>query len=358
MELNLQSLRHEIDRLDNGLLQMLQKRLEVARLVIKFKKELHQDVNVPAREQAILDSLKGRERSLLTAEFIEEIYSRIFTESKRLQRESSPLIAFQGEHGAYSEVAARLWNSDITPIPCTEFYEVFEGVAGGSYDYGIVPMENLLGVVLNQMNTYLLNNHLYIVGAVEMRVKHALLIVPGVNFGALRWVYSHPLALAECTDFTQRMNLEPMSYYDTAGAAKMLAETWKESSAVIASDLAARYYNLEVLRNDIGDKQTATRFVVVSRSPASQPGHKCTISFVLPNRAGTLAEILQLFAERQINMTHLNSLPDENGNSVFFADFEASNEDAPVREILNVIQEKSITYQFLGCYDEMKEETL
>ncbi|MDO4576246.1 MAG: prephenate dehydratase domain-containing protein [Planctomycetia bacterium] len=353
MELNLKSLRREIDRIDNGILQMLQKRLEVARLVVRFKKEQHQDINVPSREQEILTSLKSRERSLLSADVIEEIYKILFTESKRLQAEAKPLIAFQGAHGAFSEVAARQWDSEITPVPCPEFADVFEGVVAGSYEYGIVPIENTVGGMMSQVNGYLLHSDLQIVGAVEMAVSHALLIVPGTDYRNLRRVYSHPVALAECQQFIQRMKLEPYAYYDTAGAAKMLAETWKDSTAVIASVLAAKYYNLEVLKEGIGDvANTRTRFVVLSRKPLEVEGEKCSITFVTENKAGALFRIMQLFAEKNINLTRIDSVPDEKGNYVFFLDFTASNRNDDVKKILETIEQHSLSYRFLGCYSE------
>lgn len=353
MDLNLKSLRREIDRIDNNILQMLQKRLEVARLVVKFKQEQHLEINVPQREQAILNSLKSRERSMLSADVIEEIYKIIFTESKRLQQESCPLVAFQGAHGAYSEVASRLWNAEITPVPCPEFADVFQGVVGGSYDYGIVPIENTVGGMMSQVNSFLLHSDLLIVGAVEMSVRHSLLIVPGTDYRNLRRVYSHPVALAECQHFIQRMHLEPVAYFDTAGAAKMLAETWKESTAAIASELAARYYNLEVLKEGIGDvSNTRTRFVVLAKKPFDGVGNKCSITFVTENKAGALFRIMELFAMRNINLTRIDSVPDETGNYVFFLDFTASDQDERVREILQKIQENTVSYRFLGCYNE------
>ncbi len=344
MDLNLQSLRHEIDRLDNSILQMLQKRLEVARLVVKFKREQHQNVNVPERELQILESLKGRERSLLSAEVIEEIYRTIFKESKRLQSEGKPLIAFQGEHGAFSEVAARKWNSDLAPIPCQTVEEVFEGVKIGSYDYGIV----------SQINAHLLASQLFIVGAVEMSVEHALLIVPGTDHRTLRKVYSQQAALTECQTFVDLMKLQPVAYYDTAGAAKMLAETWEEGAAAIASELAARYYNLEVLKIGIADaRNTRTRFLILARNPQEEGGNRCSVTFTMPDRPGMLFSAMKMFAEAEINLTRVTSVPTEQGNYAFFIDFAADGTEERVTKILNEISCQAESYRYLGCYTEM-----
>ena len=353
MELNLPSLRREIDRLDNTILQTLQKRLEVARLVIKFKREQNQNVNVPERELQILNSLKGRERSLLSAEVIEEIYKTIFAESKRLQRESTPLVAFQGEHGAFSEVAAKRWNPGVAPIPCQTIAEVFQGVELGSYDYGIVPVESTVGGLMSQVNALLLASKLFVVGAVEMSVEHALLVVPGTDLKSLRRVYSQAVALTECQSFVKRMKLEPVAYFDTAGAAKMLAEKWEEGSSAIASELAARYYNLEVVKTGIADVQnTRTRFLVLARNPLDCGGNRCSITFIMPNEPGSLFRVMKMFADENINLTRVASIPTEKGNYIFFLDFAASDQEERVHRILNQISCISESYRWMGCYTE------
>lgn len=355
LEFTLESLRREIDRIDNNLLQMLQKRLEVARLVVKFKRESQVDINVPSREAEILNSLMGRERSLLSSQVIEDIYKIIFTESKRLQREAQPLVAFEGEHGAFSEMAARNWNREVVPVPCSEFTQVFRGVANGSYDYGIVPLENTVGGMSSQVNGYLLGSELYIVGAVEMSVCHCLLVVPGTDYRQLRRVYSHPVALTECQRFIRLMRLEAQQYYDTAAAAKMLAETLPEGAAAIAGTLAAKYYNLEVVQEEIGDTQnTRTRFLIFSARPREDgTGNKCSITFVTENRSGALHSILKLFAERNINLTRVDSLPDSSGNYAFFVDFMGGQHDEKVCEVLDQLGKYTVSYRFMGCYDEL-----
>lgn len=355
MELSLKALRREIDRIDTNLLQMLQKRIEVARLVVRFKKETNQEVNVPSREKEIIDSLMGRERSLLSSEVIREIYEIIFAESKRIQKEEKPLVAFQGEHGAFSEEAARLWNPGVVPIPCMEFSDIFHGVSEGSYEYGIVPIENTTGGIVSHVNSILRNAEprLYIVGAVEMTMRHCLLIAPGTAFKSLQKVYSHPAVLAECSTFIEKNHLEPIPYYDTAGAAKMIAETTPEDAAAIAGTLAARYYKLEQLYDGVGNvKDTRTRFVVIARAPQANGGNKCSLVFSISDRPGALFDILKLFSEAKINLTRIDSVPDESTDFAFYVDFAANDRDPVVQRILTEIERQATSYRFLGCYKE------
>ncbi|MDO5113603.1 MAG: ACT domain-containing protein, partial [Planctomycetia bacterium] len=110
---------------------------------------------------------------------------------------------------------------------------------------------------------------------------------------------------------------------------------------------------LEVLKEGIGDvSNTRTRFVVLAQKPFDGVGNKCSITFVTENKAGALFRIMELFALREINLTRIDSVPDETGNYVFFLDFTASDQDERVREILQKIQESTVSYRFLGCYNE------
>lgn len=348
-KINLDSVRRKIDQIDNNILQLLQKRMEVARISTVFKK----NVEDTGREAAIIKNLTERENALLKAEFIEEVYKVMFNESKRIQSETSTLIAFQGEHGAYSELACRHWDKSLAPMPCEEFSDIFKGVEEGVYDYGMVPVENTLGGMVGQVNGLMLYSDLFIVGAIKTPIHHCLLVTPGTDHRSIRRSYSHPQALSQCREFLKRQNLEPMRFFDTAGAAKMLAETNPASSCAIASSLAASYYNLEIVKENIEDlASNQTRFLVLSREPAPGTGNKCSISFTTDDRAGQLFHVLQLFADKNINLTRIDSVPDQPGEFAFFLDFEGNLTDPNVQNVIDQVEQSTAKYRFLGCYEE------
>jgi len=349
--MNLKEIRKKIDSIDGQILQLLNARMEQVLMTTAFKNEV-EDIN---REKELLNRLKHRQTGLVQTGFIEKIYNEIIHESKRLQHDPHDLIAFQGEHGAYSEEASILWKSRLVPFPCRSFAEVFEGLQSGLYEYGIVPVENTLGGSVDQVNHLLIHTDLHVVGAVELRVHHCLLAVPGTDHREIRSAHSHPQALSQCRRFLARNHLEPVPYTDTAGAAKMLAETRPKRSAAIAGSLCAHLYDLEILKEDIEDiERNITRFLVLSREKATDDGDKCSIVFVTEHKAGTLFNVLQVFAEKAINLTRIESIPNEPGDYAFFLDFEGSDRERPVREALTEVERITTQFRLMGCYTERR----
>lgn len=349
--MNLKTIRKNIDLLDSEILKLLKDRMEQILLTKKFKSQIEDS----QRENEVLERIRQNSTGLINADFIEKIYIEIIKESKNLQQNDWELIAFQGEHGAYGEVASRKWNSDFIPIPCREFADVFEGVKDGLYDFGIVPVENTLGGVVGPVNELLINSELNFVGAVELPIHLCLLALPETDHREIHTVYSHPQALAQCRRFLARNRLDPVQYHDTAGAAKMLMETRPKASAAIASKLSAELYNLEILKEDIEDlDRNLTRFIVLSREKNSEDGDKCSIIFSTEHKAGTLFRVLEVFAKKNINLTRIESIPDEPGNYAFFLDFVGSNKDKKVVEALDEVKEITRSFRLMGCYKERK----
>jgi prephenate dehydratase/chorismate mutase/prephenate dehydratase len=349
--MHLETIRKNIDLLDSEILKLLKDRMEQVLLTKKFKSQIEDS----QRENEVLERIRQNSTGIINADFIEKIYIEIIKESKNLQQNDWELIAFQGEHGAYGEVASRKWNSDFIPIPCREFADVFEGVKDGLYDFGIVPVENTLGGVVGQVNELLINTDLNFVGAVELPIHLCLLALPETDHREIHTVYSHPQALAQCRRFLARNRLDPVQYHDTAGAAKMLMETRPKASAAIASKLSAELYNLEILKEDIEDlDRNLTRFIVLSRQKDPEDGDKCSIIFSTEHKAGTLFRVLEVFAQKNINLTRIESIPDEPGNYAFFLDFVGSNRDKKVVEALDEVKEITRSFRLMGCYKERK----
>ncbi|MCJ7687594.1 MAG: prephenate dehydratase [Desulfobacteraceae bacterium] len=351
--MSLKEVRKNIDSIDSQILQLLNKRMEQVLLAKKFKTEIEDN----KREKEVLDRIGKNSTGLINAEFMEKVYVEIIKESKRLQQNNFELIAFQGEHGAYGEVASREWDRDLIPFPCNTFAEVFDGVQSGLYEYGIVPVENTLGGAVAQVNQLLINTDLHVVGAVELLVHHCLLAMPGTDHREIRTVYSHPQALSQCRQFLSRNKLEPVQYSDTAGAAKMLAEKRPKRSAAIASRLAANLYHLEIIKEKIEDlDRNMTRFLVLSRKENREEGDKCSIVFATEHKAGTLFSVLHAFARKNISLTRIESIPNEPGDYAFFLDFEGSNKNDKVVEALKEVNKITTSFRLMGCYNERRAQ--
>src|SRR6185436_14495868 len=232
-------------------------------------------------------------------------------------------IAYQGEPGAFSEAAARQARPDAELVPCRSFEDVFESVKAGPAAYGVLPIENTIGGSIHRNFDLLLENHLPIVGEIELPVVHNLLALPGVTMETVRRIYSHPQALAQCDRFLRTLaGVEMIATYDTAGSAKMIADEKLEDAAAIASARAATVFGLVPLKASIQDyENNTTRFLIIGRRPLSAaPPDKTSIVFTLANEPGALFKAVSVFALRGIDLTKLESrpIPDRKWEYLFY----------------------------------------
>jgi prephenate dehydratase/chorismate mutase len=347
--MNLEEIRSRIDKIDRELLVILQERMGLALRSNKFK----ESISDPEREQRILDKVVRMKLDLIEGSFSKQLLQTIITESKRLQKQARLLVAFQGEHGAYGEVAARRLVPGGAYIPCMEFADVFQGVEEGFLDLGVVPVENSLEGAVTQVNDLLTTTRLKVIGEAKVPVNHCLLATEDTDYREIRMVYSHPQALAQCRGFLTRNKLEPRPFYDTAGAAKMLARENPKAAAAIASALSSKLYNLEIIKEKIEDgPSNSTRFLLLSKEANVGGGNKTSIIFATPHTAGSLYSVLRLFAETSINLTRIASMPlrSEPSNYSFFLDFEGSESDAKIIDVLNRMEKLTISMKNLGSY--------
>lgn len=266
-----------------------------------------------------------------------------------------PLVAFQGEHGAYSEEAIfEALGTETQTLACRTFDQVFQAVEAGRAELGMVPIENSTAGAINQSYDLLLDYDLKITREVIFRVRHALLAVEGTTPAGIRRVLSHPAALAQCERFIAERRWEAVAVYDTAGAAKQLAEARSQDAAAIASETAARMYSLQVLMRDVQDlKNNLTRFFVVGRQePARAERAKTSLVFSTRHVPGALHACLGEFASRGINLAKLESRPDRRRpwHYVFYLDFEGHRSDPACRDALVGLLNQASFLKVLGSY--------
>ncbi len=349
--MNLDSLRLDIDKIDTKILSLLNDRMEKAILTKKFKKTLEDT----SREGIVLDKVRRSSHCLVDPDFSVGIYGKVIAESKRLQTLDFKTIGFQGEHGAYSEVAARVLKPEGAMIPCMEFNDVFDSVEDGLFDFGIVPVENTLGGLVGPVNSILIYTNLRIVAAVDMPVRHCLLCTPGADHRELRTVWSHSQALSQCRHFLHRNHLDPTPYYDTAGAAKALAESRTKGVAAIASRFCADLYDLEIIKEDIQDSpHNRTRFFLLALEGDDPQGDKCSAVFTAGDKAGSLFSVLKVFADASINLTRIESVPDTPGKYAIFIDFIGNANEDKVASAISKVSSLAEDFRMLGCYRETR----
>jgi chorismate mutase/prephenate dehydratase len=268
-------------------------------------------------------------------------------------------VAFQGEHGAYSEQAALAYfREETSTIPCRTIREVFDLVEENNAQHGIVPAENSLEGTVNQTYDLLLNSPLRIGGETKLRIVHSLLALPGTKLEDVQTVYSHPQALAQCADFLRTLKAEAVPAYDTAGSAKMIQEKKLQTAGAIASEGAGQLYGLTVLKRSVEDNpENFTRFFIIGHEDSPPTGHdKTSVVFGTAHTPGSLYQALGEFAARKINMTKLESRPVRTTpwEYHFFVDLEGHRTDQPCRDALEAVKAKTTFMKVLGSYQRAK----
>lgn len=268
-------------------------------------------------------------------------------------------VAFQGESGAYSELAAIEYHPfQILTLPCATFEDVFSAVSTRTAEFGIIPVENSLAGSIHRNYDLMLRHDLHITGEYYLRVSHCLLALPGVRLEEIRRVHSHPQALAQCEANLSKLGVETVPEADTAGSARLLAQNPDPEAAVLASRRAAEVYGLQILTESMEDNaENYTRFLVLSCKPglANKPengSYKTSVVFTLENKPGALFKALSVFALRDIDLTKIESRPVQGHpwEYLFYIDFAGNANSQICQRALDHLAELAPYLRLLGSY--------
>ncbi|MDW8172531.1 MAG: prephenate dehydratase [Anaerolineae bacterium] len=272
-------------------------------------------------------------------------------------------VAFQGIQGANSELAIRQhFGNQVEVYPCADLSALFEAINKRRVSHALLPVENALAGAVAGAYELLLDHDLVIQGEVILHVHHALVALPNTQLEDVRQVRSHPQALAQCERYLKRHHMQPIAWYDTAGAAFDLARERPSHTAAIASTLAAELYGLEVLASEIEDVPfNFTRFFVLGHEEAPRGEYnKTSIVFAVKSRPAALYECLGEFAQRGINLTKIESRPRRNRpfEPVFYLDFEGHWQDSHCQEALVRLLQRASFVKMLGSYPAVKSDLI
>jgi prephenate dehydratase len=269
-------------------------------------------------------------------------------------------VSFQGEKGAFSQVAVhQLLGTNLEVVPCQRFEDVFRALADGEVDAAVIPIENTLHGSVHENYDHLVNFELPIHAETNVRVSHSLIACPGVPFRNVRRVFSHPVALNQCTTFFRNNpQLERVPFYDTAGSVKMLMEELPTDAAAIASSTAADLYAARILKRGIeDDPSNFTRFFLLKRPGARRIAPvkgewKTTLVFQTKNVPGALFRCLSAFALRDISCTKIESRPlrGRPWEYWFYLDFLGREDDPVSQKALGHLAELADFLRVLGTY--------
>jgi prephenate dehydratase len=266
-------------------------------------------------------------------------------------------IAFQGEPGANSHLAARDAYPRMEALPCPTFEDALAAVKTGAAKLAMIPIENSVAGRVADIHHLLPESGLHIVAEHFERVRHQLLTLPAVKLSELKTVHSHVMALGQCRKVIRALKLRPVVEADTAGAARELRQSGDRTRAVIASRLAADIYGLKVAQADIEDAQhNTTRFVVLAAKPVRVPKSNGPVitSFVfrVRNVPAALYKALGGFATNGVNMTKLESYQLEGSfnATMFYADIEGHPSERLVKLAMEELNFFSSEVTVLGTY--------
>ena len=351
-EERLKELRAEIDRLDDEILSLLNRRAEAVIEVGKIKSEQKLRFYVPEREVEILRRLSASNRGPFPGDALKAIFREIISASLALEKPLS--VAFLGPKATFTHLAClKHFGESADYVPQINVSEVFEAVERGVADFGVVPIENSSeGIVSNTLDMFV-DHNLLICGEILVEVAHDLLSVTG-DIEHVKKVYSHPHAIAQCRGWLER-NVRSVPVFDvesTARAAELAADD--PSAAAIAGEAAAKIYGLKSIRKRIQDNtNNFTRFILIGKIAPKRTGNdKTSILFAARDEVGALHLMLEPFAKNKVNLTKIESRPVKTKawEYLFFLDMEGHISFDPVAKAVDELRMRAQYLKILGSY--------
>ncbi len=372
---DLKDSREEIDRIDQQIVALFERRMQVAQDVAEYKRSIGKPVFDKEREDAKLAAVKKLCTNDFNGHAVKEVFKQLMSISRRYQytlnhesaksafsvlsnlpRTQDVKVVFFGAPGSYSEQAMEeCFGSRVQGTPAATFHEVMSAVRENRADFGVLPIENTTTGGITDSYDLLVEFDNYIVGEHVLRIDQALLGLPGASLRDIRTVYSHGQGILQSRKFLEgHPQMRAVESGSTAGGARKVAEEKDPSQAAIASVRAAEKYGLCVLAEKINYEDTnATRFIIITnRKEHLDAADKVSICFSLPHETGSLYNMLSNIIYNDLNMTKIESrpLPGRNFEYRFFVDFEGSLQQAAVQNTLACIRAEALEMKILGNY--------
>ncbi|MCB0359188.1 MAG: prephenate dehydratase, partial [Bdellovibrionales bacterium] len=369
------SVRQDINRIDDQLLQLLAARRELISRAAEAKVQQKLPLRDNIREEELLLRLVQDGRQLqLPSHLVTSVFHAIIDDSLRLQAHRlqeqhagawtdgrAVRTGFLGAEGSYSYLAAIRHFERASVSVDTRGYSslraIVDAVQRREVDIGVLPIENSASGSINECYDILLEKPLSLVGEERLPIDHCLLGLPGAKQSVLATIYSHPQAVEQCAMFLREMPGVRIELCEsTADAVKRVQESGDSTAAAIASEYAGIRYGLAVLKANIADqKHNVTRFIFVSAQPRVVDVRipcKTSIVIATQQKPGALVEALLIFRERGINLSKLESRPMPNSpwEEMFYLDFEGNIADDVTKEVLAELATVTKYIKVLGSY--------
>ena len=349
----LEELRVELDKIDNQMVELYQKRMNVCREVGDYKVKAGRKVYDRQREQEKLADVASKVDNDFDKNGVRELYTQLMSMSRKLQYQK--LV----EAGALGRLPFIQIDSLENCFHVRTFRDAMTAIEEGAADYAVLPIENSSAGPVNEMYDLLDEFENYIVAETILPVVHTLSGLPGTTLTDIKRVYSKAEALMQTTGFlNDHADWQQISVVNTAIAAQKVVKDGDKAQAAVCSAYAAKVHGLEVLADNINDEpDNCTRFIVVTNQKVYlKHASKISIEFELPHQSGSqsgsLYDLLSHFVYNNINMTKIESRPvkGKQWEYRFFVDFDGSLEDAAVKNALRGLREEATNLRILGNY--------
>lgn len=379
--MNLDELRAEIDKIDDQLINLFQKRMEVASKIGQYKKENGLPVLNSQREREILNNIADKSKTEMKS-YLRVLYSLLFELSRSYQEKifkahselydnisksisntnnlfpTDSVVACQGVEGSYSQIACEKVFKNPSIMYFNEWEKVFSAIEQGFCDYGILPIENSTAGSVKQVYDLMVNHNFSIVRSTRIQVNHSLLAKEGTKLSNIKEVVSHEQALSQCSEFLSGLEgVKITTVENTAVAAKMVAESDRNDIAALSSNNCAELYNLNCLKTSVQDKNNNyTRFICISKNLEIYPGaDKTSLMLVLQHKPGALYKVLSRLYALDINLIKLESRPlsDRDFEFMFYFDLETSIYSEEFVQLICELDGICDEFKYLGSYTEV-----
>ncbi len=356
MSPDLKKLRDRIDATDKKIIRLIMERMGIVEEISKIKKQKGLPTFDVKREEELYQRISGEAENLgLNGSDTVAIFREILSMSRKIQGEER-IVAFFGPRGTFTEEAARTIFPEAGTrfIACSSIFDTFRTVSSGSASYGVVPVENSTEGSVNTTLDLLVSSELMIWAEIELSISHNLIIRSGASLNDVEVILSHSQALAQCRRYLEEHfpGIELREASSTGSAVKQLKEL--DKAAAVGPSLAAEIYGMEVAVEAIQDNsRNHTRFFVLSKNDQDPTGQdKTSIIFSVKHVPGALYSILKVFAEKNLNLTKIESRPtkQKQWEYIFFIDFEGHKTSKVVAEALEALRENTLFLKILGSY--------
>jgi chorismate mutase/prephenate dehydratase len=348
---DLDSLRQRVDDIDQRIIQAISERARIIVEIGRTKQRTGAPIYAPHRERQVLDRVLALNPGPMTRQTIEAIYREIMSGSFKLEL---PLrVGYLGPAGSYSHAAAtRHFGSSVEHVDLHDIQGVFDEVAAERCHYGLVPYENTIGGSITETLDAFQAHDITIYAETLIEVNHALLA--NCPPREIRRIFSKPQVFAQCRRWLSHQFPDAELLPETSSSAAVRRAAQEPCAAAIGSKLAGEIHGVNVIFENVQDKaDNITRFLVIARQAALATGRdKTTILFTTADKPGALLEVLAVFRDADINLTHIAERPSgrRNWEYVFFIDCMAHKDDPPVARAIEAARAHCLSLRVLGSY--------